>query len=223
MTFERIMALIGIALIAFLIGSFSPAIVISNAVSKRDIRKYGSGNAGSTNMARTFGMKFGILTFLGDVLKGAVVAYLSTIASSLLGEQGMRYAVIAGSIFAVVGHNWPVYYSFRGGKGVATTLGVLLVVMPVPTLICLVPTALVMLFSHTVSLGSIMGVLFTVAAAFIVYPPINEAHIITMVLAILVWLLHIPNIKRLATGTERHFDLKKKKKENAEQGASENK
>ena len=210
MTFERAMALIGIALIAFLIGSFSPAIIISNSVQKRDIRKYGSGNAGTTNMARTFGVKFGAFTFLGDVLKGALVAYLSILASQLLGEIGIRYAVIAGSVFVVVGHNWPVYYSFRGGKGVATTLGVLLVHMPVPTLVCLVPTIAIMLISKTVSLGSIMGVLFAVIAAFIAYPQFSEIHILVITLAILVWLLHSPNIKRLLNGNERKFDLTKK-------------
>ncbi len=217
MTFERIMALIGIALIAFLIGSFSPAIVISNSVAKRDIRKYGSGNAGSTNMARTFGIKFGVLTFLGDVLKGAFVAYLSTVASSLLGEEGIKYAVIAGSIFVVVGHNWPVYYSFKGGKGVATTLGVLMVHMPIPTLICLALTATVMLLSHTVSLGSLAGVIFTVIASFIACPENVELHVISITLAGLVWLLHIPNIKRLIKGSERKFDLKKKLKKNSDE------
>lgn len=210
MTFERVMALIGVALIAFLIGSFSPAIFISNTVAKRDIRKYGSGNAGSTNMARTFGWKFGIFTFLGDVVKGATVALLASYASTLLNEDGIRFAVVFGSIFAVVGHNWPIYYSFRGGKGVATTLGVLLVIMPIPTLICLIPTALTMLLSKTVSLGSIFGVVFTVIAAFISEPGFNEVHIITITLCVLVWLLHIPNIKRLLNGTERKFGNKKK-------------
>ncbi len=215
MTFERVMALIGVALIAFLIGSFSPAIFISNTVAKRDIRKYGSGNAGSTNMARTFGWKFGIFTFLGDVVKGATVALLASYASTLLNEDGIRFAVVFGSIFAVVGHNWPIYYSFRGGKGVATTLGVLLVVMPVPTLICLIPTALTMLLSKTVSLGSIFGVIFTVIAAFITEPGFNETHIITTTLCVLVWLLHIPNIKRLLNGTERKFGNKKKELDTA--------
>lgn len=210
MTFERIMALIGIALVAFLIGSFSPAIFISNTIAKRDIRKYGSGNAGSTNMARTFGWKFGLFTFLGDVLKGAAVALFATLASDLLNEEGIRYAIIAGSIFVVLGHNWPVYYSFKGGKGVATTLGVLLVVMPVPTLICLIPTAIIMLLSKTVSLGSISGVIFTTIAAFISEAGFNEVHIITITLCILVWLLHIPNIKRLIKGTERKFGSNKK-------------
>jgi glycerol-3-phosphate acyltransferase PlsY len=110
-----------LTIISYFIGNISFAYILGKIFAKKDVREYGSGNAGATNAFRTFGKKVGALVFLGDVLKG--------VAAVLLGRYlgGQTGAYIAGA-FVIIGHNWPVLLSFKGGKGVATTIGVMLFV-----------------------------------------------------------------------------------------------
>lgn len=195
--------LIGIG--AYLIGSISPALIISNSVAKKDVRDYGSGNAGTTNMMRTFGWKMGVLTFLLDVIKGALVAFVSRLVG---GDIGM----LVGCILVVAGHNWPIYYAFRGGKGVATTLGVMLVLMPVQTAILLAVVLVIMGITRIVSLGSIIGLVLEIIAVFVFYPENVYLQITVVVLSLLALIAHRKNIYRLFKGEEKQLEVKAEEK-----------
>jgi glycerol-3-phosphate acyltransferase PlsY len=139
-----------LTIISYFIGNISFAYILGKIFAKKDVREYGSGNAGATNAFRTFGKKVGALVFLGDVLKG--------VSAVLLGRYlgGQTGAYIAGA-FVIIGHNWPVLLSFKGGKGVATTIGVMLFVNAKLTLICVIIGVVIIVITRTVSLGSISG------------------------------------------------------------------
>ncbi|HSH36477.1 glycerol-3-phosphate acyltransferase, partial [Schnuerera sp.] len=111
---------------AYLLGSFSSAYVLGKILMKTDIRAHGSGNAGTTNALRVFGKKVGALTFILDILKGVLAVYIGSMIMNYNGK------LIAG-IFVVIGHNWPIFFKFKGGRGIATSFGVLLsLYWPVP-------------------------------------------------------------------------------------------
>ena len=196
---------LGIAVGGYLIGSINPAIIISYAVKKRDVRKYGSGNAGTSNMIRTFGWKMGILTFLLDVVKGYLASFLGFLAGGFLG------ACIVGCA-TVVGHNWPLYYGFKGGKGIAATLGVLLYLMPTYTPFALLIVFIVIYLTKTVSIGSLLGVLEEVAISFIFYPGNITLEVTVCLLAAFAFFMHRTNIVRLIKGTENKLSFGKKEK-----------
>lgn len=189
-----------IAIGAYLIGSLSPAVILSVGVMKRDVRDFGSGNAGTTNMLRTFGWKMATLTFILDVAKGAVVMLL---ARAIGGEVGM----LVGGIAVIAGHNWPIYYGFRGGKGIATTLGVMLVAMPVESLVVLAIALIVMAISKMVSLGSLVGLILEVAAAIIFHTQDILLIVTVVALALLAFLGHRANIKRIVDGKENKITI----------------
>ena len=107
-------------LIAYLLGSLSFGLIVADKANGPDLRKVGSGNTGASNVQRTMGWKYGLITFAGDALKG--------VAACLIAEwiTGDHMASLAAGLFVIIGHNWPVYYGFRGGKGVAASCGVLL-------------------------------------------------------------------------------------------------
>ena len=199
---------IAVAIFSYLIGSISPSIIISNRFQKRDIRNYGSGNAGSTNMIRTFGWGIGLLTFALDIFKGALVVYIATVVGNLINDNfGICYMIASFSVIA--GHSWPIYYKFKGGKGVATTLGILLVLMPLPTLGCLAIAIGTIVISGIVSIGSILGVILCSISTFIFYD--NTALSITIcTLSAFIIFLHRQNIIRLLKGTENKLSFKKK-------------
>ncbi len=197
------------AVIAYVIGSISFSEIFAKAFKKQDITKIGSGNAGTTNMLRAFGWKLGLLTLVCDLLKG-VAAVL--IAGAIAGELAMYIACV----FAVVGHKWSCFMKFKGGKGIATTTGVLLVVMPIPTIIIFVVCVLIVVATKIMSIGSIIGVIASAVMPFIVAPgnlPLQLAGLI--ICAIVLW-AHRDNIKRLANGTENKLSLHKKKEDNAD-------
>jgi glycerol-3-phosphate acyltransferase PlsY len=154
-----------LTIISYFIGNISFAYILGKIFAKKDVREYGSGNAGATNAFRTFGKKVGALVFLGDVLKG--------VAAVLLGRYlgGQTGAYIAGA-FVIIGHNWPVLLSFKGGKGVATTIGVMLFVNAKLTLICVIIGVVIIVITRTVSLGSISGMGLAPFVALIFIRPI---------------------------------------------------
>ena len=196
----------------YFIGAFSPAIYFSKKLYGSDVRESGSGNAGSTNMLRTHGKKAGLITALGDFTKGVITAVLGYI---LFGYNG---AAIAG-LFAVVGHIAPVYYRFKGGKGVMVAASVLLMLDPIVFLISIALFVLIVYLTKYVSIGSIMAAL--------VYPLIFVrlgGHLgipaITSILSgALIIYMHRGNIARLKEGTENKLSFGKKK---AEEQPSEN-
>lgn len=196
------MKLVLTIIVSYLMGSFSAAYFLGKFIKKTDIRDYGSGNAGTTNALRVFGKKIGILTFLIDIAKG-IIAIL--IAQYIMGEQG-RYIA---ALFVVIGHNWPVFLNFKGGKGIATSLGVLFVLNYKLGLIVLVIGVLVIAVSKYVSLGSIVG---SVSAPFVSYLLLGTVYdylfYTTLILAFLSIFRHRENIKRLIKGNENKLTNK---------------
>lgn len=193
---------------AYLFGSISPAIIISNTLARKDVRNYGSGNAGATNMLRTFGPVLGTLTFLLDVFKGASIALLCEyVLRPLVGDtQGVL--TMLGCFAVIIGHGYPIYYKFRGGKGVSSTLGVFLVLMTTPTLGALAVSFISIAISGMVSVGSILGMI--VCSVLSLALPNNTCVVITViVLAGFCIFLHRGNIVRIFNGTERKISFKK--------------
>lgn len=191
--------------IAYLIGSVSTGILISKAAHGPDLRTVGSGNTGASNVQRTMGWKYGLLTFAGDVAKGL----LSCLIGRMLVGDHMG-ALIAG-FFAVIGHNWPVFFGFKGGKGVATSCGVMCFCFPVPALICYALTIALIAWKRYISLGSMfLLVLYAVIVSF-VYQGEWKLFVIlwSVVLALICVLRHRSNIKRLINGTENQLRNKK--------------
>ncbi len=193
------------AFTAYILGSLNFAIMISKNEYHQDIRTHGSGNAGMTNMMRTYGKRAAILTFTGDALK-AIVAGL--IGYALIGYLG---AHIAG-VFCVVGHMFPVFYKFKGGKGVVTTAASMLVCNPYVFLIELVIYVTVVLIWKYISLASIICALIYPVVLHGMDTVINGRApygIFTVIIAVLVTVKHKDNIKRLLSKTESKFSFKK--------------
>lgn len=202
---------IAVAVISYLIGSINSSILISKAVTGKDIRTSGSGNAGATNMLRTMGKKYAVITLVIDILKGVVALLLAKLAINLGAYTSATY--IAG-VAVVLGHNFPVFFGFKGGKGVATSLGVVLLLDWKIGLITLVVALAVMAISKYVSLGSITAaVVFMVLQ--IVAMAVTDAFDIARLICVLILgglliIRHRANIARLANGTENKLDSKKK-------------
>ncbi len=142
-------ALIIYAIAVYVIGSIPSGLIIGKTFFNIDVRHYGSKNIGATNMYRVLGWKAALPVFLCDALKGAVGVYL-------LASYGAPFAVLGG-ILAMVGHNWPFLLGFKGGRGVATGLGVLIALSPLVAVICFATWGIIVYFTKLVSLGSIVG------------------------------------------------------------------
>ena len=202
---------IATGIIAYLIGSINSSILISKAVMGKDIRESGSGNAGATNMLRTMGKKYAIITLVIDILKGLVALLLAKMAMSFGAYDVSMY--IAG-VAVVVGHNFPVFFGFKGGKGVATSLGVILLLDWKIGLITLAIAIVIMAISKYVSLGSIMAaVVFMILQIAVMI--INDSFDVTRLVCVLILgglliIRHRANIVRLLNGTENRLGSKKK-------------
>lgn len=196
------------AILAYLIGSVNFSILLSRIVGGKDIRKSGSGNAGATNMLRTYGKKMGVITLLLDVFKG-IAAILVCRAFS----AGTTVEYIAG-LCVVLGHNFPLYFGFKGGKGVATSLGVVLMLDWRIGLIAAVIAISIMAITRYVSLGSVIGGVVYILAEIIkaiVTSQWNAVQLIcAFVLGGLLIFRHHANIKRLLNGTENKLGASKK-------------
>ncbi|AIS52679.1 glycerol-3-phosphate acyltransferase PlsY [Thermoanaerobacter kivui] len=188
------------AIIAYLIGCINNAYIFTKYTRNIDIRNYGSGNAGATNVLRVLGYKAAAPVFALDVLKG-VIAVL--IGKYLIGNTG---AMIAG-IAVVCGHNWPVFLKFKGGKGIATSIGVIMTVSPILGLIALAIGVTVVVLTKYVSLGSITGTVTFVLLNAIFWDS-TQIFIFSLILASLAIFQHRSNIKRLLTGTESKLGQK---------------
>lgn len=188
--------------IAYLIGSFSPAYFLGRVINKKDIREYGSGNAGSTNALRVFGKKVAALTLIMDVLKGVIAI---TIGRYIMGVNGGYL----GGLFVVLGHNWPIFLKFKGGKGIATSLGVLFTLNWKLGLACLTIGLIFIIFSKQVSLGSVMASIAAPLVSYLLVGTINDyLFVTTMLLALLSIYRHRSNIGRLIRGEESKLDFK---------------
>lgn len=202
---------IAVGVVAYLIGSINSSILISKAVMGKDIRESGSGNAGATNMLRTMGKKYAIITLVIDILKGVVSLLLAKLAINFGAYEVSMY--VAG-VAAVVGHNFPVFFGFKGGKGVATSLGVILLLDWKIGLITLVIALAIMAISKYVSLGSVMAALVFVIIQIVVMIATDSFDITRLVCVVilggLLIIRHRANIVRLLNGTENKLGSKKK-------------
>lgn len=204
-------AYIVIAMIAYLIGSINFSVIISKKIAGFDVREKGSGNAGSTNVLRTVGKKAAALTLVCDILKGVVAILLAKVVGNIWKELDGALLVQLAGIFSIVGHTFPVFFKFKGGKGVATSLGVLLITNWQIGLICLVFALVLMVLTRMVSVGSIgAAILYPVLAIFISQNYIVPGSYIisSIILAVLVVFNHRSNVKRLLTGTENKISFK---------------
>lgn len=191
--------------VSYLIGSINPAIIISRKIYHDDIRTHGSGNAGATNTQRTYGAKTAALVFCLDLLKaGIAVLFGSIILSREIG------GAIAG-LFVVFGHMFPIYYKFKGGKGVACLAMVVLILSPWSFLILVPLFVLIVIMTKYVSLGSIIGVMFYPIVNHAFYPTNSWVTISAFFTMLLVLFMHRENIKRLMAGTESKISFKSKK------------
>lgn len=201
-----------VALLGYFLGSMNFAVIISRLKYHEDIRTKGSGNAGATNMSRTYGKAAGIATLAGDILKTVLPVLL---AKFLVGDT---FGYLTG-LMCALGHAFPCYYKFKGGKCVAVTAAVLLVMEPLAFLFLFVIFAVVVLGTKYVSLASIFTALISpvIVHNFVKSRNYDESHlgiVFLMVQCLLVIFLHRGNIKRLLDGSENKFSFKKKKTEN---------
>lgn len=205
-----------VAIIAYLLGSISFSVIISKKMAGFDVREKGSGNAGSTNVLRTVGKKAALITLICDILKGVVAILIAILAGKIIKDLDNALLVQLAGVFVIVGHTFPVFFKFKGGKGIATSLGVLLMVNWQIGLICLVFALLLMALTRMVSVGSIAAaVLFPVLVLFInqnyiVAESSNWSYLIfSIIIALLVIFNHRTNLKRIFNGTENKISFKK--------------
>ena len=200
-----------VAIIAYLIGSVNFSILISKKMAGFDVREKGSGNAGTTNMLRSVGKKAAAITLICDILKGVVSIVIAIIVGNIVKNLDREVLLQIAGIAVVIGHTFPIFFGFKGGKGVATSLGVLLMSNWQIGLICLVFALVLMALTRMVSLGSCgAAVLFPVLTLFINqhYTVLTERKsgrvyfVYSVILAIIVLYNHRSNIKRILNGTE---------------------
>ncbi len=183
--------------VGYLLGSISFAVLLVRVRTGKDIRKEGSGNAGATNVLRSYGKGLALLVAALDVAKGAAAVLLVRLVTA-----DPRYAA-AGALAVILGHVFPLYYGFRGGKGVATTVGAFFVLAPAATGICVAIFFTVVAATRYVSLGSCIGVVLLPPIARLVDHAPSAVLIAASATAVLVVLKHLENFKRLARGEER--------------------
>lgn len=202
------------ALAAYLIGSVSFAVIVSRVGAQDDVRKHGSGNAGMTNILRNYGKKMAALTAIGDFGKGVVAVALGRMLFLLLGVAAVDGGYIAG-FFALLGHLFPLYFGFKGGKGVLTSLGVVLMLnwkVFLMLVVLLVPVVfIVKIVSLTVIIGYVLFPIFTVLVDHFSGKPFWFDLLFALLLSGLGAFMHRENIERLLNGTEYRFGQDKNK------------
>ncbi len=194
------------AVIGYLIGSINTSIIVGK-IAGVDIRKKGSGNAGATNALRTMGKKAAIIVALGDVLKGITACLIGMFLTGEVENIG-NPGLMAGGVSAVIGHNWPLYFGFKGGKGILTSLAVVFMMDWRMALLLLGVFIIVVAVTRYVSLGSIIAAALIPVVALI--PPLRHSGIFfafALVLAVLAVARHGSNIARLVKGTENKFSF----------------
>ncbi len=200
-----------VVIIAYLIGSINFSVILSKKMAGFDLRDKGSGNAGTTNVLRTVGKKAAIITLICDILKGVVAILIAILANKLVeGSNGALLVQFAG-VAVILGHTFPIFFKFKGGKGVATSLGVLIMSNWQIGLICLVFALILIALTQMVSVGSIAAaILYPVLTLFIPQNYIIPGNylIYSVVLAVIIVFNHRENVKRLLKGTENKISFK---------------
>ena len=211
------LTMIIVAIAGYLLGSLNASIIISN-LKGSDIRKHGSGNAGATNMLRTYGKKLAIAALLFDALKGVVAVLIANwfLAANNIGSETdiYHYMRCLAGLFVVIGHNFPVFFKFKGGKGIATSAAVIFMLDWRVGLIVFISAIGTMVITRYVSLGSCVGaVAFPTGAALLTFLIEKDYNWILFVTSLIMCFLaigrHHTNIKRLLNGTESKLGKKK--------------
>lgn len=199
---------ISLLIIAYLLGSLNFGIIISKHFYHDDVRNYGSNNAGTTNMLRTYGTKAAVFTLIGDLLKGLISVLIARFVFGV-------YAAYYAGLFCIIGHAFPIYYKFKGGKGVAAAAGVILGLDWRIFLICVAIFAILVIGSKYVSLGSIISAMVfpILVDRFDVGLTPGLCKIAAIIIGLFIVFLHRANLKRLFSGQESKISFKKNKKE----------
>ena len=190
-------------IIAYLLGGLNFSILLSKLMAKKDVRELGSGNAGFTNTLRNFGKGIAALVLIGDALKAVVAIILARYISN------DQYMVFAAGLGAILGHNFPVYYGFKGGKGILTSAAVVFMIDWRAGLFLLIVSVSLMFITRYVSVGSIFGCIAFPVSIYILQPANTPLLVFAMLVSCLALFMHRENIKRLMNGTENRFGRKK--------------
>ena len=203
-------AYITVAIVAYVIGSINFAVIFSRKFAGFDVREKGSKNAGTTNVLRTVGKKVALITLLCDILKGVAAILVALLAQAMWEGFDIATLKYIAGFMVILGHTFPIFFEFRGGKGVATAIGVLLMLNWKIGLICLIFGILIIALSKMVSLGSISAaVLFPVLTLFIQEDVKIAGITVSFLIALLVVFNHRSNIKRIKEGKENKLSFKK--------------
>jgi glycerol-3-phosphate acyltransferase PlsY len=190
-----------VSIVGYLLGAISFAVIIARSKGV-DILKIGSGNPGATNVTRALGSRWGKLVFALDALKGSVAAGWPLI---FISESGLELAII-GLIASIIGHSFSIFLNFRGGKGVATTMGGMLALMPSVLLIGVLVWGVVFLTSRMVALASVLFAVSLSVSAYFIYDMKDPRFALGLVLGILIIVRHRSNIARMLQGSEGRFN-----------------
>lgn len=189
--------------VSYLLGSLSFSILIAKWVKGIDIRQHGSGNAGATNTLRVLGKGPGILVFALDIAKGVLAVWIGTWLA-----DGYEWIPALSGLASIIGHNWPVWFRFKGGKGIATTVGVMATLAFMPALIAGIIAIAAIALTRYVSLGSLLFAAFTpIMIAIIQYNAPELA--VSLVLCVFAFVRHRSNLVKLVKGTENKLGAKK--------------
>ena len=200
-----------VAIIAYLIGSINFSVILSKKMAGFDVRDKGSGNAGTTNMLMSVGKKAAAITLVCDILKGVVSILIAILMNKIFPNSNGALLVQIAGVAVILGHTFPIFFKFKGGKGVATSLGVLIMSNWQIGLICLVFALILIILTQMVSVGSIAAaILYPVLTIFIPQNYIIPGNYIiySIVLAVIIVFNHRENVKRLLSGTENRISLK---------------
>jgi glycerol-3-phosphate acyltransferase PlsY len=202
------MALFLLIVFAYLVGSIPSAVWLGKRFYKIDVREFGSGNAGATNTFRVLGKKAGIVVLVCDILKGSMSVLLAFLSSYNVNSNQFVNLQLALGIAAVVGHVFPVFAGFRGGKGVATILGIVICLTPITSALGLIVFLTVLIVTRYVSLSSIMaGISYPILLKFILKNDNQTLFIFSIFVAILLVITHKKNISRLLKKQESRVNL----------------
>ncbi len=197
-----------VSIIAYFIGSVSFAVIFSRKFAGFDVRDKGSKGAGATNVLRTAGAKIALLTLVCDILKGIIAIVVAIIIGKIWTEIDMDILKYLAGFFAILGHTFPIFFEFRGGKGVATALGVLVTLNWKIGLICLIFGLIIIVITKMVSVGSILSaILYPILTIFMADVEFG-AVIISILIALFVIFNHRENLKRIKNGTENKLNFK---------------
>ena len=210
------MSVVLMLIVGYLLGSLSFSIIFTKIFAKTDVRDHGSGNAGFTNTIRTAGKKVGILVFICDALKAVVAILIAmAVAKWLPFDNYVGYGKFAAALGAVLGHNFPLYYGFRGGKGIVVSIAIIYSLNWITGCFTLGAFLVVFAITGIVSLSSLTGAAAVMVTTLVMYlngwADVEVVQLVLMlVMGVLAFYMHRANIKRLLNGTESSFKKKKK-------------